>query len=184
MQTQHEDRDREQEMAEGVRVAHEKLVEAYRDTPKGAVEDAAREILAQDEQLGYKILPEDQRRELVWALTLYQNAVNDLWVYAEQAGITRSLVSNWTRRNKRNLAQVPREEYDCEGTFGMRFAVCAYRAGQASLRTFAQKFVDVRLDEYRGQVLSAYALPGREARVTRASNRGELPEDDDLGSDE
>lgn len=168
------ERDRERELAEGVKAAHEELVAAMAEPMKHGElpDDVARRLLKADTVIGC-FLP-GQRAVVEKALAKYTDAVNALWLHAENTGVTGRIVSTWLRANHKNLAEISRDEYGAEATFAMRRAVANFRPGPASLFTYATSYVDAALRAYRGQALSAVELPDGVARNTYASNRTDV----------
>lgn len=98
------------------------------------------------------------RVEIAALRSAYVEAVNRLWLYAENAGLTARLTGAWMRTNRRNLAGVDRAEYSAEATFAMRHAVVNY-TGKGPLVTFAFMYVKEALAKVRDAALEFDRLP-------------------------
>ncbi len=147
-------RQEEEALAQEVQAAKAELEQVLGETPRRVrdVEAAARE---------FENVPAVGK-----VLRRYEQAVNRLWLLAENSGLTRSIVSAWMKAHRRSLGGLLREDLDAEATLAMRGVIASYKPGQgATLRTYAYRTIHRRLAEVRGDHLSGGTHVGHDRRT-------------------
>lgn len=114
---------------------------------------------------------EDERIKAVWrALQDFQQAVNHLWVLAEEAGVGSRAVSAWLSKYRKKAKHVERVELEAEATFATRTAIARFEPGRAQFGTFAYPTIMEALDRYLAGTLSPVERPKQAERDGKAND--------------
>lgn len=147
-----EDHGYEQEQAKVVQAAKAALRDALgpQSGRRELIEDEAKAVMERNPA---------ERKAVARLLSEYTTAVNRLWLYAENTGITGRLTSAWMKANRKNLAGVAKADYSAEATFTMRAVVCNYLPGKTPLAFFAFQRIAGALTDMRNKAGEFESLP-------------------------
>lgn len=142
----------------------ELLTEEEARCPRGVKGQMGPQPTFEDSAIAIAESQDDERAPKVRsALFAFQQAVNGLWLFMINSGVTKRIVSFWRKSRKSKAKKVPSEDLYAEADFTMRRLIIAYDPEKTRKRIdrYAQPAIFRALDDL----------------VTRSSSPVELPRD-------